>query len=90
MRQTLILPSSFSHSPPSSLNVKEDRAWMVDNTEKKLAMNANNLKNVQNVLLTFSKKDTGWNDHLDLRIREKTDWFLQYNLKFILAKLICN
>lgn len=53
-------------------------------------MNSNNLKNVQNVLLTFNKKDIGWNDHLDLRIRVKTDCFLQSNLKFILSKLICD
>lgn len=78
MGQTLILPSSFSHSPLSSLNVKE-RGLSLNGWQywKKLAMNSNNLKNVQNVLLTFNKKDTGWNDHLDLCIKVKTDCFLQ-------------
>lgn len=56
MGQTLILSNTFSRSPFSSLNVKQDWAWIGRKIERKggkKAMNSDKLKNVQNVPLTF-------------------------------------
>lgn len=56
MGQTLILSNRSSPSPLSSLNVKNDQAWIVgriEGKEKKMAMDSDKLKDVQNVPLTF-------------------------------------